>query len=153
MFEIAAPAQTLPAMSAKALATVRAFAAEELQEPQVDLDTTHVLHGGVYSRTVCLPAGTTITGAPIKIATQVIIQGDVVVWLGSESRRVAGYNVLPASAGRQQVFAAIRETFITMLFPTKAKTVEEAEREFTDEADTLASRRDGARNQIVITGE
>jgi hypothetical protein len=39
---------------------------------------------------------------------------------------------------------------ITMMFPTKARTIEEAEREFTDDADRLLSRRQNA-NTVVIT--
>lgn len=143
----------LPAMTSVAIDMVRALEEREASKPQIALDTQHVLHAGIYSRTIRMPAGTMITGALIKIATQVIVQGDAIVWLGDKERALAGYNVLPASAGRKQAFVAISETFITMFFPSQAKTVEEAEREFTDEADRLASRRDAGHNQIVITGE
>jgi len=40
-----------------------------------------------------------------------------------------------------------------MVFATKAQTVEEAEDEFTDEADRLLSRNASAKNSIIITGE
>jgi hypothetical protein len=39
-----------------------------------------------------------------------------------------------------------------MLFPTKAKTVEEAEAEFTDEADRLLSRHQEFQDLVTITG-
>ena len=42
---------------------------------------------------------------------------------------------------------------MTMLFATKATTVADAENEFTDEADTLMSRNEDAKNFIIITGE
>lgn len=143
----------LPAMSHLAIERVRAAEENESLLPQVDLDTQHVLHGGMYARTIRLPPGVRITGALIKIPTVVIVQGDAIVWFGYGSRRLTGYNVLPASAGRKQAFVSISETFITMIFPTNARDVEGAEREFTDEAAKLASRRGDARNHAVITGE
>lgn len=143
----------LPAMSEQAIERVRQATEAELQRPQIDLDTQHVLHAGMYARTIRLPAGVQITGALIKIATVVIVQGDVIVWFGHGSRQLTGYNVLPASAGRKQAFLSLSETFITMIFPTDARDVESAERQFTDEADLLASRREGVPNQVVITGE
>ena len=49
--------------------------------------------------------------------------------------------------------ATIADTRVTMIFPTTARTVEEAEAEFTEEADGLCSRRDPTSNHVVITGE
>jgi hypothetical protein len=40
-----------------------------------------------------------------------------------------------------------------MTFKTDARTVEEAENEFTEEADRLMSRHEAATNHINITGE
>ena len=37
-----------------------------LQTPQVDLKTTHCLSGGIYARTIIIPAGTILTGAAHK---------------------------------------------------------------------------------------
>lgn len=118
-------------------------------QPQFDLQMQHVLHAGMYARTCRLPAGIVITGALIKIPTLVIISGNAFVWLGEKGRQVKGYAVLTASAGRKQAFRAITDTVITMLFPTEAKTVAEAEREFTDEWDRLAP----GRAETIITGE
>lgn len=143
----------LPAMSSAALGKVRALECEAAKRPQIPLDTQHVLHAGLYARTIRMPAGTMITGALVKIATLVIVQGSALVWLGDTCRRLDGYNVLPASAGRKQAFVSIGETFITMIFPTEARDVESAERQFTDEFDLLASRRCDTPNLTIITGE
>jgi hypothetical protein len=43
--------------------------------------------------------------------------------------------------------------YYTMMFPTTHKTVEEAEKQFTDEYDLLASHRDEKFNYTVVTGE
>jgi hypothetical protein len=42
---------------------------------------------------------------------------------------------------------------MTMIFPTSAQTVEEAENEIFGEADQLLSRKDGSGDTITITGQ
>jgi hypothetical protein len=109
--------------------------------PQVEINTSHIIHGGMYARTIMIPAGVMLTGALIKIATLLIVQGNVLVYIGDETIELSGYNVLPASANRKQAFLAKTDTYITMIFPSNAKDVETAEMEFTDEADILISRK------------
>ncbi|WP_249359260.1 hypothetical protein [Cupriavidus sp. 2SB] len=133
----------IPPMSAEDVERVRRLENQVLARPQVSLRTDHVLHAGMYARTVCLPPDTLLTGALIKIATTLVISGDVLVFTGGETRRLVGYHVLAATAGRKQAFIACAETHITMIFPTQATTVEQAEAEFTDEADRLMSRKHG----------
>lgn len=111
-------------------------------QKQVELRYQHVIHAGMYSRSVLIPAGMYITGALIKIPTQVIIAGDVIARIGDDEVRITGYAVLEAAAHRKSVFTAIVDSVVTMAFATQARTVEEAENEFTDEADRLASRRE-----------
>lgn len=144
---------SIPAMSPAAIDRVRLLEGQRAALPQVPIRTAHLLHGGMYARTVYVPAGVLITGTQIKVATVLIVEGEVLIYVGGEKPLpVAGYNVLPASAGRKQAFVAQSDMRLTMIFPTKAATVEEAEREFTDEYDLLASHRDGL-NDIVVTGE
>ena len=138
----------IPAMSAHAIDNVRRLEAASLAEmPQVVLAVDHALHAGMYARTVTIPANGLITGVLIKIATLLILQGDAIVYIGDDGEdatghtRITGYHVLRAGAGRKQAFLALAETHLTMLFPTGAKTVEEAEAEFTDEVHMLQSRR------------
>lgn len=142
----------VPAMSAEAIGNVRELEARVLALPQVAIETDHVFHAGVYARTIMVPAGTVLTGALIKIATLLIVDGDTLIYLDGEPVRLTGYNVLPASAGRKQAFVTITDTHITMIFATAARTVDEAEREFTDDADDLGSRRDPSSNRVTITG-
>jgi hypothetical protein len=141
----------IPATSPAALAEVRELEANLLALPQVAIETRHVLHGGMYARTIIIPANVVLTGALIRIATLLVIDGDVLVHTDGEPMRITGRHVLPASAGRKQAFVILAETHLTMLFPTRATTVEEAEDEFTDEAGTLFSR--AGANHITITGE
>lgn len=140
-------------MSAEQIASVTAVEQRAMACPQVPIKTHHVLHAGMYSRTIRIPAGVVLTGALIKIPTLVLIDGDVVVGRGDESMRITGNAVIPAGAGRKQAFITYQDTTVTMIFPTKATTVEQAEAEFTDDTDMLFSRRDPEFNTTVITGE
>ncbi len=76
-----------------------------------------------------------------------IISGDVLAYTAEGAQRISGYHVLRGEAGRKQAFLAVEDTHMTMIFPTTATCVEQAEDEFTDEAERLFSRRDAAANQ------
>lgn len=106
----------------------------------VEIAISHTLHAGMYSRTAYLPAGVIITGALIKLPTILIVSGDVLAYTGNGAVRLTGYNVIEAGEYRKGAFVSLADTYLTMLFATDAKTVEEAEEQFTDEADNLQSR-------------
>lgn len=143
----------LPAMADDALEKVRRLESELRALPQFPIQTRHTLHAGMYARTVTIPAGVYITGALIKIATLLIVSGNCTVFTGgADTLDFDGYHVVPASAGRKQVFLAHTDTHLTMLFPTTAKTVEAAEAQFTDEAHLLLSR-EAQHDYFLITGE
>jgi hypothetical protein len=144
-------ANVIPAMSESALAQVRALESLAACQPQQAIDTAHLFHAGLYARTIRIPAGVMITGALIKIPTVLIVSGAVVIYLDGAARELHGYHVFAASAGRKQAFLALADTDMTMLFPTAAKTIEAAERAFTDETDLLVSRRDTSLNTITVT--
>lgn len=144
---------SFPKMPEHAIEDVRKLETLLKEMPQSDLATDHVFHAGLYARTICLPAGHVLTGALIKRSTLLIVSGDCQAFTGENTLRLVGYHVIPASAGRKQVFLAYENTSITMIFPTQAKTVEDAENEFTDEAHLLISREQGEQDSITITGE
>lgn len=146
--------QRVPAMDAPSVEMVRRLEHELLKLPQGKYHTNHVLHAGMYARTLITPPHTLITGALIKIPTILIACGDIEAYVGNGSIRITGYNVLPASAGRRQaVYSYDTDAYYTMVFPTSATTVEDAEKHFTDEFELLASHRDAEYNYTVITGE
>ncbi len=150
MLELIRGGKSIPAMSEAAIERVRGLEAQQLAHPPLfDLEMHHLIHGGVYYRTCYLPAGVQITGALVKIATTLIIVGDVIVWLDEVAQRITGHHMLPASAYRKQAFRALADTMITMIFPTDAKTVAEAEQQFTDQWRDLAP----GRSRTIVTGE
>lgn len=143
----------IPPMTTDAVDKVRQMEAVSRQFPQVEIATRHVFHAGMYARTICIPAGVLLTGVFIRIPTLLVFSGHATVFVGSAAIELSGHHVLPASAGRKQAFLAHADTELTMLFPTAATTVEEAESQFTDEPDQLFSRHPGAVNHITITGD
>lgn len=137
---MAEPMHTLPAMTSESIDLVREAEEKAKKLPQIDLPTSHTLHAGMYARTITIPAGVAITGALIKIPTILVVDGHCEVFTGAETVELRGHHVLQASAHRKQVFLAHADTHLTMVFPTSATTVEQAENEFTDEADRLQTR-------------
>lgn len=135
------PKTTIPPMKQGDIDKVRELEDFLLSFPQVDLVHTHTLHGCVYTRTVFLPAETIITGAHIIVPTTLIVSGKVVAYFGDRSVTIEGYEVFTAAPGRKVGFAAVADTYLTMIYATDAMTVEEAENQFTDESDRLMTRK------------
>ena len=132
---------TCHGMTPEELAISQAIEDEAKTRPQVKLETQHDLHAGMYTRTIKIPHGHTITGALIKIPTLLVMVGCGKVFLGDEVIELSGYAVLAAEANRKQVFEAITDVYLTMIFPTQATTVAECEKEFTDQWAELLSNR------------
>lgn len=132
----------LSTSSPEALEGVRRIETLVRSVEQLEIPTEHVLHAGMYARTIRVPAGTVFTSVLIKIATLVVIHGDAEVFTGDGWIAIGGYGVMAGGAFRKQVYVARSGVEMTMVFPTQAQTVDEAEREFTDEVDELMSRGD-----------
>lgn len=111
------------------------------REHTLQVQMEHHLHAGMYCRTCRLAPGQVITSVLIKIPTLLIVHGDCIVLAGERWHELKGYHVIPAGAGRKQIYVTRDSTEITMIFPTNATTVEAAEEEFTDEFANLLSRR------------
>lgn len=145
--------QRLPAMTPEAIEKVRMIEDVLLRmNEDIELPTEHVIHGGMYCRTLHMKAGQVMTGALLKVPTVLIVSGDCAVFIGTETIELRGYSVLPGSAGRKQLFLAHTDLSMTMMFPTQAQTVEQAEQEFTDEYAMLMTNRMDCVTTL-ITGE
>ncbi len=154
MHSLPARPLTIGPMSPTAIDRVRRIETVAETLPQIPILTDHVLHAGMYARTIHVPAGTMITGALIKVPTILTLHGNAVIYVGEDvPLHCIGYTVLTAAAGRKQAILAETDICLTMIFPTKARTVAEAEAAFTDDFARLASRRGDTPNLTVITGE
>ena len=143
----------IPSMSNQDIEFARRLEEELLQLEQLKLTTKHTIHGGIYSRTITMVEGQALTGAVIVVPTMLYVSGRLKIQTGGEIIEIDGTEVIPAGAGRKQAMYAVEETTITMSFATNAKTVKEAEDEFTSEPERLISRLDESINFINITGE
>lgn len=150
--DLVALGSTLPQSTARGIEFVSRVEEIALSVPQVEITTYHVIHAGIYSRTICIPKGVVLTGALIKVPTTLVINGRAWLLVGDAKEVLfCGYRVFAAAAGRKVGYIAEEDTWVTMSFKTNTKTVEEAENEFSDEADRLFSRR--WKNETVITGD
>lgn len=107
---------------------------------QLTCVTEHILHAGMYSRTIFLPKGSLTAGVTIKPDSTLILQGKMAVYIGNEVTHIDGYNVIMAVGNRKQIVYAIEDSYATLIFRTDAKTIIEAEQEMTDECSSLLSR-------------
>lgn len=119
---------------------------------QTLLLTHHVLHGGMYARTITMPEGTVLFGALLRIPTLLIVEGACMFRSENGDHYTNGYSIIPGSKGRKTLAVALSKVSMTMIFPTQARTVDEAEREFTDDWASLMSRQ-SLDDTVVVTGE
>lgn len=130
----------LPAVSKEFEAVLQEAKRRVLELPQVYFPIAQGIYEGMYHRTAFLPKGAVAVGAMIKVPTILIISGHVRFNEGEKIKDFNGYFVLEGRAFRRQIAYAEEDTYMTMLFPTKAKTVQEAEDEFTEESEQLQTR-------------
>lgn len=130
----------IPPMTKEQVDKVRLLEEISKKHPQFNIPVEHFLHGGMYVRTVMIPKGIVITGALIRLETTLVVSGHAMIHTGDAWIEREGYNVLPAAAGRKQIFVALSDVNLTMFFPTTAKTVKDAEEQFTSEANLLQNR-------------
>jgi hypothetical protein len=135
------------------LAKIRIVHDALLEVADVKVDTEHLLHGGMYVRTIRFEPGIVSVGSLIKRPTVLIVNGPCAVMGPDGWVELTGYNVLPGSSGRKMLRVTRGHVELTMIVATEAKTVEEAENEVFAEADILMSRRGGGMDTITITGE
>ena len=103
MTGLVAAESRIPAMTAQAIDKVRELEAITRDLPQVEIATDHVLHGGMYARTICIPAGVVLTGVFIQVPTLLVFDGNATVNAGDDAVTLVGYHVLAASAHRDDL--------------------------------------------------
>lgn len=140
----------IPAMTSKEVLIAQKIEDKLLELEQSQCVTRHTLHAGVYTRTILLKKGEVLAGALIKIPTTLMVNGHISIYIGDQAYNIEGFKAFTASAHRKQVMMALDDTIVTMIFKTDAKTIMEAEDEFTDDGDKLMSR---LPNSINIGGD
>lgn len=120
---------------------VRALEQEFEQLPQVILETGHVIHGGMYARTIFIPAGTALTGAQTQCDNVCVVVGDITVTTDDGPVRLTGHHVIAACAGRKRVGIAHADTWWTTLMSTDLTSVQAIEDYMVTEGARLQTRR------------
>lgn len=135
---------------------VRELEKHILAMPQIDLQTTHVIHNGMCARTFFLPAGTIVTGALTNKANIVIFSGDITVTTDEGPKRLTGYHVIKADAGFKRAGISHADTYVTTIWPTELTDIAEIEDEMTNESELLQTRREGivyAKPELIEVSE
>lgn len=120
--------------------SVLALEKQILTLPQVDLNTQHSLAGGVYARTVYIPAGTVVTGATHKKDHISVVIGDITITTDEGPVRITGHHVLPTKAGSKRAVVAHADTVWTTLVRTDLSDIEAIEDELVVESSRLQTR-------------
>lgn len=132
---------SIPSMRESEIERVRAIEAySAANRVQVKIEIEHQLHAGMYVRTCKMMSDCLLTGALIKVPTILIVSGFCSMYMGGRFRHISGYEVFYTEANRKAIFISETETFLTMCFPTQAKTVKDAEEQFTNEVHLIQSR-------------
>ena len=122
---------------------IKALEDYALQQPQVDLQTSHVVHGGMCGRTIIIPAGTVMTGALLNKDNIIVMVGDLIVTTAEGLRRLTGYHVLPVAKGFKRAGVILQDTYWTTFVRTDKTDIRDIEDEMTDESAQLQTRRQG----------
>lgn len=149
MNAVTTPSPALVAPDSQTLTRLRDLDAEMLALAQTEIPIDHLIHGGMYARTAHVEADTMVSGVVLSRATVLVLHGDVTVFTGTDAVRLTGFHVLPGSAGRKQLFHTHAETHMTMVLPSDAQSVDEAEHRFTSEPELLMK----SAGRVTITGE
>lgn len=111
-----------------------------LAAPQVDLRTEHALAGGVYARTITIPADTVLTGAVHKKDHINIVDGDITVTTDAGPVRFTGYHVIATKAGSKRAGFAHADTKWTTVCQTDLTDIDAIEDELVEESSRLQTR-------------
>ena len=148
-----------PESAAAALASmptpdkVRELERHLLTLPQIDLGTQMVVHGGVCTRAILIPAGCCLTGVLTNLQNTCIVMGDITVTTEQGVRRITGFEVLPAEPGAKRAGIAHADTWWVTCHHTELTDVSAIEEEMTPEPDMLQTRRQALGNNAPMALE
>lgn len=120
---------------------IKQLEAEMLKYEQVPIGTAMLAHGRMCARTIFIPAGVSLTGALINHDNICIVSGDITVTTDDGPKRLTGFHVIPASAGKKRVGRTNADTWWTCIWHTDLTDHTEIENDMTNEAESLQTRR------------
>lgn len=88
--------------------------AELLKLPQVDMPVEHAFCDGLYARTMCIPAGTVLTGAVHRRECFFIVRsGLLAVTTDDEPRLLKAGDMFVTPAGTKRAGVAVNDVMVT----------------------------------------
>lgn len=119
-----------------------------LASPQVAIHTEHVISGGMYARTITIPADTVLTGAAHKTDHLCVCMGDIEVLTDDGPKRMTGLHVLATRAGVKRAGYTHGPTRWTTICRTDLMDLAAIEAELVEQPETLQTR-----NPLIGQGE
>ena len=107
---------------------------------QVAIPTEHVISGGLYARTITIPAGIVLTGAAHKTDHLCLCMGDIEVLTDEGPRRLTGLHVLATKAGVKRAGFTHAETRWTTVCRTDLTDLAAIEAELVECPESLQTR-------------
>lgn len=123
-----------------ALESIQRLEALALTRPQVDLQTTNLIHGGMCARTIFIPAGTVLTGALTLMDNICFVVGGITVTTDEGPMELDGFHVLPAKAGSKRAGFTHADTWWSTVIRTDLTDIAAIEEQMTPEAHRLQTR-------------
>lgn len=109
----------------------------------VNIDTWHHFADGLVARTIFIPAGTVLTGAPHRSEHLNVCHGDIEVWTEHGMKRLTGYHVIPSLPGAKRVGLTFADTWWTTIHlnPGNERDVAKLEDALVEAPESLQRRR------------
>jgi hypothetical protein len=109
----------------------------------IALEAWHNFADGLVARTIRIPAGTLLTGAPHKAEHLNVCSGDITVWTEQGMRRLTGHHVIEALPGAKRVGMAHADTWWTTvhLNPGNERDIAALENALVEQPEMLQRRR------------
>ena len=106
--------------------------------PQIELQTHHIFHGGLYCRILPRPAGTTIVGkVHLRDHVYICTKGRVRVTTDEGVKDLRAGDVLVCKVGTKRAVYAYEDSICMTVHASDVQTVEEAENLVEPEPDSL----------------
>lgn len=101
--------------------------------PQVSMDTEHCFHGGMYCRTIKIPAGSVIVSRVHKTDHLFIgIEGELAVSGEGESYTLTPGKIVYSPKGTKRAVTALTDVVCMTIHRTDKKTIEGLEEEMIE---------------------
>jgi hypothetical protein len=99
--------------------------AQMLQQPQVELKTSHTFGGGMYARTIEIPAGTLLTGEIHKFEhLNIVSKGRISVLTENGVQHIEAPCIMASPPGTKRVGYAHEDTVWTTIHATEETNVD-----------------------------